>query len=259
MGNWTGLELSPLSDGSDVADDDPHAAAVLEWKTDADFIDATRLLRSFKKDPDDKQHRLVDTMGLACIIESRHQLAGLEISQWHLIKFREWIDIPYSEAVEGQYPHVPNCIEIATMSSEERQKLIRDYLAVSAGTKAEAVAISLYRIFNNSMRFFTGEADPLEVLIADNILMHIYEFTNNSNHLNFLTLLGHKKPTMRVLEISARTGGTTATILPALRSGQGERIYRTYIYSNISAGFFMGAKERFRDYQAIKYSVLDIT
>jgi SAM-dependent methyltransferase len=257
--SWTGLELSPLSDGSDVVDDDPHAAAVLEWKTDADFIDATRLLQSLKKDPDDEQHRLVDTMGLACIIESRHQLAGLETTQWHLVKFRDWMDIPYSEAVEGRYPHVPNCVEIATMSSEERQKLIRDYLAASEGTEAEAVAISLYRIFDNSVRFFTGEADPLEVLMADNILMRMYDFTNNADHLHFLTLLGHKKPTMRVLEIGAGTGGTTATILPALRSDQGERMYGTYVYSDISAGFFMGAKERFRDYQAIEYSVLDIT
>lgn len=257
--SWTGLELSPLSDGSDVVDDDPHAAAVLEWKSDADFIDATRLLRSLKKDPDDEQHRLVDTMGLAYIIESRHQLAGLETTQWHLVKFRDWMDIPYSEAVEGRYPHVPNCVEIATMSSEERQKLIRDYLAASKGTEAEAVTISLYRIFDNSVRFFTGEADPLEVLMADNILMRMYDFTNNADHLHFLTLLGHKKPTMRVLEIGAGTGGTTATILPALRSEQGERMYGTYVYSDISAGFFVGAKERFRDYQAIEYSVLDIT
>ncbi|OLN81992.1 Lovastatin diketide synthase LovF 19, partial [Colletotrichum chlorophyti] len=257
--SWKGLELSPLSDGSDVVDEDPHAAAVLEWKTDVDFIDARRLLRSLKKDPDDAQHRLVDTMGLACIIESRHQLAGLETSQWHLPKFRDWMDIPYQEAVEGRYPHVPNCAEIANMTSEERQKLIRDHLAASEGTEANAVAISLFRIFDNSVRFFTGEADPLEVLMADNILMRMYDFTNNADHLHFLSLLGHKKPTMRVLEIGAGTGGTTATILPALKSDQGERMYGTYVYTDISAGFFLGAKERFRDYQAIEYSVLDIT
>jgi SAM-dependent methyltransferase len=257
--SWKGLELSPLSDGSDVVDEDPHAAAVLEWKTDIDFIDAKRLLRSLRKDPDDAQHRLVDTMGLACIIESRHQLAGLDTSQWHLLKFRDWMDIPYQEAVEGRYPHVPNCAEIAAMSSEERQKLIREHLAASEGTDANAVAISLFRIFDNSIGFFKGEADPLEVLMADNILMRMYDFTNNADHLHFLSLLGHKKPTMRVLEIGAGTGGTTATILPALRSDQGERMYGTYVYSDISAGFFLGAKERFRDYQAIEYSVLDIT
>ncbi|KAM0256626.1 hypothetical protein ACHAPA_012084 [Fusarium lateritium] len=144
------------------------------------------------------------------------------------------------------------------MSSEETKPLW-DYLAASEGTEAEAVAISPYHIFDNSVRFFTGEADPLEVLMADNILMRMYDFTNNTDHLHFLTMLGHKKPAMRVLEIGAGTGGTTATILPALRSDQGERMYSTYVYSEISAGFFMGAKERFRDFQAIEYSVLDIT
>ncbi|KAM0206098.1 hypothetical protein ACHAPQ_011622 [Fusarium lateritium] len=144
------------------------------------------------------------------------------------------------------------------MSSEETKPLW-DYLAASEGTEAEAVAISPYHIFDNSVRFFTGEADPLEVLMADNILMRMYDFTNNTDHLHFLTMLGHKKPAMRVLEIGAGTGGTTATILPALRSDQGERMYSTYVYSDISAGFFMGAKERFRDFQAIEYSVLDIT
>jgi SAM-dependent methyltransferase len=257
--SWKGLELSPLSDGSEVTDEDPHAAAVVEWKTDVEFIDAGRLLRSLNKDPDDVAHRLVDTMGLACIIESRAQLAGLESSQPHLLKFRDWMDIPYTEAVAGQYPHVPDCAAIAAMSSEARKKLIADLLDASVGTEAHAVAVSLYRIFDNGVDFFSGDADPLEVLLADNILMRMYDFTNNADHLQFLSLLGHKKPNMKVLEIGAGTGGTTATILPALKSDQGERMYGTYVYSDISAGFFLGAKERFKAYQAIEYSVLDIT
>ncbi|KAF5573798.1 polyketide synthase [Fusarium pseudoanthophilum] len=127
---------------------------------------------------------------------------------------------------------------------------------IASGKKVVAAAAEQER---GHRALFHWRADPLEGLMADNILMRMYEFTNNTDHLHFLTLLGHKKPTMRVLEIGAGTGGTTATILPALKSDQGERMYGTYVYSDISAGFFVGAKERFRDYHAIEYSVLDIT
>ncbi|PGH15529.1 hypothetical protein AJ79_02311 [Helicocarpus griseus UAMH5409] len=257
--SWKGLYLSPLSDGSEVTDSDPHAAAVTEWRPDVDFLDAGSLLRSLNKDYEDREHRLVDSMGLACIIESRFQLADIETSQWHLIKFRDWMDIPYYEAVEGRYPNVPDCAAIANMDSETRTKFIKDQLEASVGTEAHPVAIALYRIFDNCIDFFAGKADPLEVLLADNILMRMYDFTNNADHMQFLTLLGHKKPHMKVLEIGAGTGGTTATVLPHLKSEQGERMYGSYTYTDISAGFFLGAKERFKDYEAIYYSVLDIT
>lgn len=232
-------------------DEDPHAAAVIDWRTDVDSIDSRRLLRSLNKDFEDKEHRLVDKMGLACIIESRVQLAGLKTSQPHLVKFRDWMDIPYAEAVQGRYPNVPDCSAIANMRSDERTKIIKDLLDASVGTVAYAVAIALYRIFDNCVKFFTGDADPLQVLLADNILMRMYDFANNTDHLQLLTLLSHKKPTLKVLEIGAGTGGTTATVLPALKSGQGERMYSKYVYSDISAGFFLAAKERFKDYDAL--------
>lgn len=257
--SWKGLELAPLSDGSEVIDEDPHAAAVVDWRTDVDSIDSRRLLRSLNKDFEDKEHRLVDKMGLACIIESRVQLAGLKTSQPHLIKFRDWMDIPYAEAVQGRYPNVPDCAAIANMGSEERTKIIKDLLDASVCTVAYAVAIALYRIFDNCVKFFTGDADPLQVLLADNILMRMYDFANNADHLQLLTLLSHKKPTLKVLEIGAGTGGTTATVLPALKSEQGERMYSKYVYSDISAGFFLAAKERFKDYAALEFSVFDVT
>ena len=257
--SWKGLELAPLSDGSEVIDEDPHAAAVVDWRTDIDFIDSRRLLHSLNKDFGDKEHRLIDKMGLACIIESRVQLAGLKTSQPHLIKFRDWMDIPYAEAVQERYPNVPDCAAIASMGSRERTKVIKDSLDASVGTVAYSVAIALYRIFDNCVKFFTGDADPLQVLLADNILMRMYDFANNADHLQLLTLVSHKKPTLKVLEIGAGTGGTTATVLPALKSEQGERMYSKYMYSDISAGFFLAAKERFKDYDALEFSVLDVT
>ena len=59
---------------------------------------------------------------------------------------------------------------------------------------------------------------------------------------------------IRVLEVGAGTGSATASVLPELATGRFE-----YIYTDISAGFFSEAEERFGDGDgAIQYRVLDI-
>ena len=62
-----------------------------------------------------------------------------------------------------------------------------------------------------------------------------------------------------MLEIGAGTGGTTTNMLLGLRSEFGERLYSKYSYTDISPGFFVAAKERFKDYGNIEFSVLDIS
>ena len=59
---------------------------------------------------------------------------------------------------------------------------------------------------------------------------------------------------LRVLEVGAGTGGTTAALLPALPEGQAD-----YTYTDISAGFFGEAERRFGGTEAgMEYRVLDI-
>ncbi len=53
----------------------------------------------------------------------------------------------------------------------------------------------------------------------------------------------HRYPRMRVLEIGAGTGGSTRIILPILGDA-----FATYTFTDVSAGFFERAQERFRDY-----------
>jgi malonyl CoA-acyl carrier protein transacylase len=255
--NFKGLVLTPLSDGSEVAGDDPHAGVQMEWNPDIDFIDAATLIRPERDMMD--AHRLVDRLGLACMTELRLELQRVPTSQAHFEKFRDWLDSQYLVAMDNRYPNVTECALVANLDSQSRRNLIQELLEASKGTNAEPVAIAIHRIFSSSLEFFAGSLDPLEVLLDDNILTKVYDFSNNSEHSEFLHLLSHQKPNLRILEIGAGTGGTTTTILSALKSTFGERMYSTYTYTDISAGFFVGAKERFKDYQAITYAILDIT
>ena len=58
---------------------------------------------------------------------------------------------------------------------------------------------------------------------------------------------------LRVLEVGAGTGGTTGAVLRALPPGRFD-----YAYTDLSAGFFAGAQERFGAEAPLEYRVLDI-
>lgn len=56
---------------------------------------------------------------------------------------------------------------------------------------------------------------------------------------------------LRVLEIGAGTGGTTASILPLLPADT------DYVFTDLSSAFFDRARSRFRDYPNVRYELLD--
>ncbi len=62
-----------------------------------------------------------------------------------------------------------------------------------------------------------------------------------------------KNRTIRVLEIGAGTGGTTAHILPILPPNRTE-----YVFSDVSNVFTAAARQRFRDYPFVDYALLDL-
>ena len=59
--------------------------------------------------------------------------------------------------------------------------------------------------------------------------------------------------TLRVLEVGAGTGGTTAAILPELSAERTE-----YVFTDVSGLFVENAKDKFRQYPFVRYEVLDV-
>ena len=251
-----GLSMSPLGDNDESLNEDPHAAVELEWKSDVNLLDANSLMRPAKDIT--KSHDLIEKLSIACIIESKTQLLKVETSQDHLVKFRDWIDTRHALAVQNRYDHVPDSALIAAMDSDQRVKLIEELFAEALGTEAYGPATAIHRVFKNSIGMFQGTTEALDILMEDEILTKVYDFSQLWDYAEFFELLGHHKPDLKILEIGAGTGGTTSTILPLLQSAYGERMFGTYKYTDISSGFFVQAKERFKDYQGIEYGVLDI-
>ena len=109
-----------------------------------------------------------------------------------------------------------------------------------------------------------GRADPLEVLFGDGYsgAADLYREAPMMRAMNRVVrdtveaLVGAlpEGRRLRVLEVGAGTGGTTGSVLAALPTGCFD-----YVYTDISAGFFAAARERFdRDGVSLDYRVLDI-
>jgi hypothetical protein len=254
----TGLSLSRISGNGDPSGQDPHAATELQWKPDLNLMDASTLIHRTKDGT--SLLSTIDRFCLACILETYQQLQGVQsgvpyLAQSYLPRLQSIIE----QAKTGQYTSVAGCDMLARMDRGAGIKLIEELYAELQRTEAASVATAVYRNLRYCKDFFSGEADPLEILFADDILPRSYAFMQGSDYSKFLDLLGHRKPNMKILEIGAGTGGTTSTILPHLKSIYGEQMYFSYTYTDISASFFSAAKERFKDYEGIQYAVLDIS
>ncbi|KAF2179436.1 hypothetical protein K469DRAFT_596142 [Zopfia rhizophila CBS 207.26] len=98
------------------------------------------------------------------------------------------------------------------------------------------------------------QADPLEILFQTDLAERFYEdlyssMRSESTLWKYLDALGHKNPSLKILEVGAGTGSMTGSILaPLLLHGdkeQGTPRFSRYDYTDISVGFFEKAKEKF--------------
>lgn len=253
-----GLRLSPV-EGEASADADPHAAVELEWKPDIDFLEDKNLMKVFKSVRDD--HMLNEKLTLLCILETSERLTtgNYKSEEQRFEKFMEWIEEQKLRILSGEYPLVPDIAELSKLDQSSRMELIDSIYNQTQTTDGAAVGEALYRVLENFEKILEGTVDALELLLKDDVLTRIYGFAGLWDYKEFFSLLTHGKPHLNILEIGAGTGATTATILRNLESEYGERLYRKYTYTDISAGFFVAAKNRFQDYAGIDYAVLDIS
>ena len=252
-----GLKMSPIEDDDGTEDLDPHAAVHLEWNQDIDFADASTLIRPTKtvREP----YILVEQLTLLCIIEAAHQLKTTQTSLDHLEKFRAWLTYQTLRAQNGEYQLVQNPQQLVAMDSKSRLSLIDTTIKEVQGTEGALIGGIIKRIFDASVSIFDEKTDALDLLASDGSLNKLYDFADRWDLNPFLRLLRHSKPNLKVLEIGAGTGATTSIILNGLVSTSGERMYSSYTFTDISAGFFVSAKDRFKDFQNVEYAILDIS
>ncbi|KAL9623833.1 MAG: hypothetical protein Q9160_001824 [Pyrenula sp. 1 TL-2023] len=253
-----GGSFSPLEDQSPTDVADSIAGTQLLWKPDVDFLSVDTLVRA-RGDFKDVIYQL-ERLSFLCVLETRHQVSQVRTEVEHLQKYHRWLDEQVVAAETGKYSILDDAQSLVELAHEERLDSMKTLGAeVAKGPGAEIGKI-LLRIVYQCKEMFAGEVVPISLLLQDDSLAALYEFYQEMFDFHqYFQLLGHVKPTMKILEIGAGTGGSTISTLRSLLNEQGTRMYSEYCFTDISTGFFVAAKEKFKDFENLKYAVLDIS
>lgn len=240
----------------------------LGLKPDIDLLDREQLLafcaEARYQSPEPVQfYRDLTFLLFVFLSKSVEALDAVEVKtvQPHLQRYLDWAKLQLEKYHQGTLPY----------SEPEWHKLLQNNDFIDSLCDAVEATNDLGRVCVTTGRNLTsilcGEIEPLEFLFKTDLLRDLYREVNGHRTCfpefsRYLDALGHKNPTMRVLEIGAGTGGTTEKILWTLSAQDGEKsrrsTYSSYTYTDISPSFFEQAQSDFRKYPNIIYKTLDI-
>ncbi|MFF3224669.1 SDR family NAD(P)-dependent oxidoreductase [Nocardia suismassiliense] len=141
------------------------------------------------------------------------------------------------------------------------EPLLRCWLA-EVPECAPAAALGTYAA-RRLPEFLCGRADPMQEIVLDggSLLEQYYDVSPDARYHNEILraalseiVLGWPEDrSLRVLEVGAGTGATTAALLPLLPP---ERTH--YLFTDASTSFFTKAQKRFAAYDFVEYRQLDL-
>ncbi|KAK3989943.1 putative polyketide synthase [Cladorrhinum sp. PSN332] len=256
----SGLKLSRL-DNIESANPDRHAACLLTWHPHVDFMDHSTLLKFPPTEV--ATRRSVEELTLLLILDSEQIIRNMESPIEHLQLFKLWLQRTRREAIEGRYPVLDSETVTKVLALRPDDRLVeinhRRELILSAASEFNVVARLGSKVHQNIQSLFTGEIDAVELLMEDNLLTDLYR-TVTFDVSPFVEALATSKPGLNILEVGAGTGGTTAIILDqfthAIPAGN-RPAYAQYTFTDVSAGFFPKAQERFQHAPNMEYLVFD--
>ena len=207
---------------------------------------------------------LVGELELAAFIYMKRLLKTYEPSEVrdfapHVQKFYAFMQRVYCQVVEGTIAHQHQGINWLDTTLEFENELL-DRVAKSSTDGAV-----MCKHGENLSQIMKGTALPLEILMQDDLLHNFYQSgvgcaETYAQLAQYMDLLAHKSPDMKILEIGAGTGGATLPVLNVLSTQNGSNHrFANYTFTDISTGFFEKAHEKFKSWLPVmKFAKLNI-
>lgn len=253
-----GFQTSTMEGGSFTQSAPELKYMSIQWHPAIDFVALETLMRPSRDVTD--HIILAEQYGLLAAAEVYHVAATVEsLAQPYFTHFLAGVT-KHMDQVDQGLSKIPKATELKALSRGDRLVKLVQWREQSKGGSVEHMIEALWRVALNAKDMLEGRKVLIDVLLEGGMLQKFYDEANSwSDVKDFFRVLGLNKPQIRVLEIGAGTGSTTAIVLDAMHSTHGERLYEDYTITDVSAGFVNQTKERFAQYGNLKFAVCDIT
>lgn len=230
----------------------------LQWTPDVGPVSVDEVMKPTRDSTAEQQ--MIAKMWVMCAIEMQDKLRVATCTKPHFERYRSWLAAEYERFKQPGYPQVPDSRELVAMSSEARLNAMSELRERVKDTYMWPVIEGPWRVYDKVVDIVEGRLKLVKVLLKDGLLENFYDWANGLSEVRpMFNLMGRSNPRLRIIEIGAGTGGTTARVLAGLKSDSGERLYSSYVFTDISPLFFDSARQRFEAYDNIEYRALDIS
>ncbi|PLB53959.1 hypothetical protein P170DRAFT_504824 [Aspergillus steynii IBT 23096] len=252
-----GLRLLPIPEAGQESKGSKLATHV-EWKPDIRFIPATQQVPSPVVLEQEKARSLV-IAGFLFIFQMAEVLEPHTELPAHLASYKRLVMDMSRKILLGEYDQVPEMRELKGMSREERRALFKSLQGQFPDPRVE-------RFYNDAWAYASEHPNQFiegTVFEDTSLLEAIKGLVEWGLELydwrNFLGPLTHANPGLRILEVGAGAGSSTARILDGLITENGERLYSQYMVTDAIPGLVSQLKQRFEGVPKLECTTLDIS
>jgi acyl transferase domain-containing protein/ubiquinone/menaquinone biosynthesis C-methylase UbiE len=251
--------LSGTSDSAAAAASMRKLTSYFHWQEDLAMLqpeEATSICEASSDNLDRTSPATIAELELASFIVIKRVLAAItpeeaqSLSQPHPRTFYQYMQRAYDLAVQGKILHQDTIAGIDWLHTS--QEVEDEILARVSQTTTDGAVLHQHGL--NLVDILRGNTLPLEVLMKDNLLHNFYSSgvgcpQNYAKLSEYVRLLAHKQPDMKILEVGAGTGGATLPLLERLGGHNGtSAMFSSYTFTDISAGFFEKAQVKLKSW-----------
>ena len=260
-----GLRATPLEISASSGPQRRDLCHSIEWTPAVELLSPASFSAVPRKTSSEDETYLywISRMQLAVMLNVTDALEGLHSDfdptalEGHSRRYYDWLLYQKEQLVSDQIIHLSKeTWKMAVNDPIFKSQLYQD-VANHNGDGALAI-----RMGANIIPFLTKKSDTLQVMFHDDLLDRVYDEAAALGDIpallrEYLRHVYHNTSNVRVLEIGAGTGASTAMLLEGLscstdndRDISPSRVIQ-YTFTDVSAGFFERAKERFQEWENI--------